>query len=56
MKNLISDEADFEMLEFVASALEGVELPASGVEILIEYGAPDTFPTFEVRPLEEDMK
>lgn len=54
MKSLIDETADFEMFEFVASALEGVDLPPDGLLIQIEYGGPDEFPRFSVKPLEPE--
>lgn len=56
MKNLISDEADAELLGFVVDALQDADLPESGVEVRVHYGPEGTFPTFEVHPLEGDVK
>lgn len=52
MKNLL-DETDLELMNFVMDALEDADLPPEGVEILIHYGAPGEFPTFEAHPLGE---
>ncbi|BAK76679.1 hypothetical protein NH8B_1863 [Pseudogulbenkiania sp. NH8B] len=54
MKSLIDEAVDFEMLNFIASALEGVDLPPDGLHIQIEYGAPGEFPRFSVKPLEPE--
>lgn len=55
MKNLITDEADAELLGFVVDALQDADLPPEGVLITVEYGEAGTFPTFTVTPLEPEQ-